>query len=102
MSNATPQKIILIGDTGVGKTNIVSRFIEHKFLDSQKPTIGVEFYQKNIKLTKENQRVVDVLLQIWDTAGQERFRGLVSSYYRNASGIIIVYDVTKRKSFENV
>ncbi|KAF5734558.1 ras-related protein RABA6a [Tripterygium wilfordii] len=83
-------KAVLVGDSGVGKSNLLSR------LDS-KPTIGVEFAYRNI-------RVGDKLIksQIWDTAGQERFRAITSSYYRGALGALLVYDITRRSSFENV
>ncbi|WCJ34444.1 hypothetical protein M5689_015754 [Euphorbia peplus] len=89
-------KILLIGDSGVGKSSLLVSFISHS-VEDQSPTIGVDF--------KIKQLIVDgkrLKLTIWDTAGQERFRTLTSSYYRNAQGIILVYDVTRRESFTNL
>ncbi|CAB4311798.1 unnamed protein product [Prunus armeniaca] len=90
-------KAVLIGDSGVGKSNLLSRFSKDEFRLDSKPTIGVEFAYRNIK-------VGDKLIkaQIWDTAGQERFRAITSSYYRGALGAILVYDITRKLSFENV
>ncbi|BFG33178.1 ras-related protein RABA6a [Prunus yedoensis var. nudiflora] len=90
-------KAVLIGDSGVGKSNLLSRFSKDEFRLDSKPTIGVEFAYRNIK-------VGDKLIkaQIWDTAGQERFRAITSSYYRGALGAILVYDITRKISFENV
>ncbi|KAK7320187.1 hypothetical protein RJT34_04923 [Clitoria ternatea] len=90
-------KAVLIGDTGVGKSNLLSRFAKDEFRLDSKPTIGVEFAYRNIK-------VGDKLIkaQIWDTAGQERFRAITSSYYRGALGALLVYDITRRSSYENV
>ncbi|MED6156030.1 Ras- protein RABA6a [Stylosanthes scabra] len=89
-------KAVLIGDSGVGKSNLLSRFAKDEFRFDSKPTIGVEFAYRNIK-------VADKLIkaQIWDTAGQERFRAITSSYYRGALGALLVYDITRRSSFEN-
>ncbi|OAY32152.1 ras-related protein RABA6b [Manihot esculenta] len=90
-------KAVLIGDSAVGKSNLLSRFSKDEFRLDSKPTIGVEFAYKNI-------RVGDKLIkaQIWDTAGQERFRAITSSYYRGALGALLVYDITRRSTFENV
>ncbi|KAK4567526.1 hypothetical protein RGQ29_003345 [Quercus rubra] len=90
-------KAVLIGDSGVGKSNLLSRFAKDEFRLDSKPTIGVEFAYRNIK-------VADKLIkaQIWDTAGQERFRAITSSYYRGALGALLVYDITRRATFENV
>ncbi|BAU02703.1 hypothetical protein LR48_Vigan10g034600 [Vigna angularis] len=90
-------KAVLVGDSGVGKTNLISRFAKDEFRLDSKPTIGVEFAYRNIK-------VIDKLIktQIWDTAGQERFRAITSSYYRGALGAMLVYDITKRATFVNV
>ena len=90
-------KIVLIGDAGVGKSNILTRHTINEFNEKSKATIGVEFATKT-----ENVNGHVVKLQIWDTAGQERFRSLTSLYYRGASGVIIVYDITKYITFENV
>ncbi|XP_009356048.2 ras-related protein RABA6a-like [Pyrus x bretschneideri] len=90
-------KAVLIGDSGVGKSNLLSRFSKDEFRLDSKPTIGVEFAYRNIKVA---DRIVKA--QIWDTAGQERFRAITSSYYRGALGAILVYDISRRQSFENV
>lgn len=89
-------KLLLIGDSGVGKSSLLLRFAENKYDEQQLSTIGVDFRVRF--LTVEGVRLK---LAIWDTAGQERFRTLTSSYYRGAQGIILVYDVGCRDSFEN-
>lgn len=89
-------KLLLIGDSGVGKSSLLLRFAENKYDEQQLSTIGVDFRVRF--LTVEGIRLK---LAIWDTAGQERFRTLTSSYYRGAQGIILVYDVGCRDSFEN-
>ena len=89
--------MLLIGNSGVGKSCLLLRYAENQFNENFFNTIGVDFKIKNLKL--EDQVIK---LQIWDTAGQERFRTLTASYYRGAQGIIIVYDVTDRETFENV
>ena len=90
-------KLVLIGDTGVGKSCILLRFADDAFTESYISTIGVDFRFRTIKV--ENKTVK---LQIWDTAGQERFRTITSAYYRGADGIIMVYDVTSQDSFTHV
>ena len=90
-------KLVLIGDTGVGKSCILLRFADDAFTESYISTIGVDFRFRTIKV--ENKTVK---LQIWDTAGQERFRTITSAYYRGADGIIMVYDVTNAESFGHV
>ncbi|KAK9178438.1 hypothetical protein WN943_027628 [Citrus x changshan-huyou] len=90
-------KLLLIGDSGVGKSCLLLRFADDSYLDSYISTIGVDF-----KIRTVEQDGKTVKLQIWDTAGQERFRTITSSYYRGAHGIIIVYDVTDQESFNNV
>ncbi|KAL6939860.1 GTP-binding protein of the rab [Hanseniaspora osmophila] len=91
-------KLLLIGDSGVGKSCLLLRFADDTYTQDYISTIGVDFKIKTIEL--ENNKIVK--LQIWDTAGQERFRTITSSYYRGAHGIIIVYDVTSLESFQNV
>uniref|UniRef100_A0A1A9X387 Ras-related protein Rab-25 n=1 Tax=Glossina brevipalpis TaxID=37001 RepID=A0A1A9X387_9MUSC len=88
-------KIVLLGDSYVGKTNLVSRFTRNEFNLRSKATIGVEFSTRSVKV---NDRTIKV--QIWDTAGQERFRAITSAYYRGALGALLVYDIAKRMSFE--
>jgi len=90
-------KLLLIGDSGVGKSCILLRFADDTYTDSYISTIGVDFKIRTIELDGKT-----VKLQIWDTAGQERFRTITSSYYRGAHGIIVVYDVTDQTSFNNV
>ena len=90
-------KILTIGESGVGKTCILRRFVEDKFLKNHLATIGIDFKTKNIIVDG-----VQVKLKIWDTAGQERFRNITNQYYKGADGIILVYDVTDRTSFEKI
>ncbi|RAL52263.1 unnamed protein product [Cuscuta campestris] len=90
-------KLLLIGDSGVGKSCLLLRFADDSYLDSYISTIGVDF-----KIRTVEQDGKTIKLQIWDTAGQERFRTITSSYYRGAHGIIIVYDITDQESFNNV
>jgi len=90
-------KIVLIGESGVGKSNLLSRFTRNEFNLESKSTIGVEFATKSI--TTENKTIK---AQIWDTAGQERYRAITSAYYRGAVGALLVYDIAKRTSYDNV
>ncbi|KAL8108142.1 ras-related protein RABA1f-like [Apium graveolens] len=90
-------KVVLIGDSGVGKSNLLSRFSRNEFSLESKSTIGVEFATRSIQV---DDKVVKA--QIWDTAGQERYRAITSAYYRGAVGALLVYDVTRRITFENV
>jgi len=90
-------KLVLIGDSGVGKSCLLLRFADDQFTDSYISTIGVDFRFRTITVEDKT-----VKLQIWDTAGQERFRTITSAYYRGADGIIMVYDVTSAESFDHV
>ena len=89
-------KIVLIGDSAVGKTNILLRYTKDDFHSHTKPTIGTDFASKVINLNG-----LTVKVQFWDTAGQEKYKSLSSSYYREAHGVILIYDITKRETFEH-
>ena len=90
-------KIVLIGDTSVGKTNILSKYLSDEFDPESKATVGVEFGTKNFKIENNIVKV-----QIWDTAGQERYRSITNAYYKGAKGALLVYDITNKKSFDNL
>eukprot|EP01093_Parvamoeba_rugata_P003068 TRINITY_DN13966_c0_g2_i1.p1 TRINITY_DN13966_c0_g2~~TRINITY_DN13966_c0_g2_i1.p1 ORF type:complete len:220 (-),score=-10.08 TRINITY_DN13966_c0_g2_i1:81-740(-) len=95
-------KIVMIGDSSVGKSNLLSRFTRNAFSLESKSTIGVEFATRSLYLDPEDQSSPLVKLQIWDTAGQERYRAITSAYYRGAVGALLVYDISKHQTFENV
>ena len=92
-------KLLLIGDSGTGKSSILLRFTDDTWLhpDEVSATIGVDFKVKVVEVEDKRYK-----LTIWDTAGQERFRTLTSSYYRGAQGVVLVYDVSNRASFEHL
>jgi Ras-related protein Rab-11A len=90
-------KVVLIGDSGVGKSNLLSRFTRNEFCLESKSTIGVEFATRSIQVDGKT-----IKAQIWDTAGQERYRAITSAYYRGAVGALLVYDITKHVTYENV
>jgi small GTP-binding protein len=95
MSQVVSYKFIIIGSSGVGKTCLLKRLIDGTFSEDSASTIGVEF--DSLILNIDNRKVK---LQIWDTAGQERFRSISKTYYRNAVGVVLVFDLTDRKSFD--
>ena len=90
-------KIVLVGDSGVGKSNILLRYTNNEFILESKATVGIEFASKKINVGNSS-----IKAQIWDTAGQERFKSLTNLYYKGATGAIVVYDITRESSFENV
>jgi len=90
-------KVVLIGDSGVGKSNLLSRFTRNEFNLETKSTIGVEFATRSIRTEGKT-----IKAQIWDTAGQERYRAITSAYYRGAVGALLVYDISKYSTFKNV
>jgi len=90
-------KVVLIGDSGVGKSNLLSRFTRNEFNLESKSTIGVEFATRSINVDGKT-----VKAQIWDTAGQERYRAITSAYYRGAVGALLVYDIAKHATYVNV
>ncbi|GKZ29719.1 Ras-protein Rab-11A [Aspergillus brasiliensis] len=88
---------VLIGDSGVGKSNLLSRFTRNEFNLDSKSTIGVEFATRSIQVDSKT-----IKAQIWDTAGQERYRAITSAYYRGAVGALLVYDISKHQTYDNV
>lgn len=90
-------KVVLIGDSAVGKSQLLARFSRNEFNLDSKATIGVEFQTRTLDIDHKT-----VKAQIWDTAGQERYRAVTSAYYRGAVGAMLVYDITKRQSFDHV
>ena len=90
-------KIVIIGDSGVGKTQLIERYARNTFNYESKSTIGVEFSTKIITMDGKQ-----IKIQLWDTAGQERYRAITSAYYRGAVGVIMCFDITKKVSFENI
>jgi small GTP-binding protein len=97
MTVVVSYKFIIVGSSGVGKTAILKRLVEDSFSEDSQSTIGVEFDSTVLTIGERK-----VKLQIWDTAGQERFRSIAKAYYRNAIGVIVVYDLTDRKSFDEL
>uniref|UniRef100_A0A672JZN9 Ras-related protein Rab-25-like n=1 Tax=Sinocyclocheilus grahami TaxID=75366 RepID=A0A672JZN9_SINGR len=90
-------KVVLIGESGVGKSNLLSRFTKNEFNHDSRTTIGVEFSTRSIQVDS-----ITIKAQIWDTAGLERYRAITSAYYRGAVGALLVYDITKHLTYENV
>ncbi|KAM4581520.1 ras-related protein Rab-25b isoform 1-T1 [Odontesthes bonariensis] len=90
-------KVVLIGESGVGKSNLLSRFTKNEFSHDSRTTIGVEFSTRTLQLSG-----FTIKAQIWDTAGLERYRAITSAYYRGAVGALLVYDITKHLTYESV
>ena len=100
MANAKPElkfKILTIGDSAVGKTSLLLKYVDNFFPETHMATIGVEYKTKNIETSKYK-----VILHLWDTAGQERFKSITKSFFNNANGIVFVYDITSKESFDGV
>ena len=100
MANAKPElkfKILIIGDSAVGKTSLLLKYVDNFFPETHMATIGVEYKTKNIETSKYK-----VILHLWDTAGQERFKSITKSFFNNANGIVFVYDITSKESFDGV
>ncbi len=97
---ATSQiKLVLLGDTAVGKTSIVQRFVYGNYNEENPPTIGASFTSKVMEIPNTSETMK---LQIWDTAGQEKYKSLASMYYKDATAALLVYDITSQESFENI
>ena len=90
-------KVVLIGDSGVGKSNILSRYLKNEFSFDSKATVGVEFGSKKFELNGYK-----IKAQIWDTAGQERYKSITNAYYKGAKGALLVYDITRKETFDSV
>ena len=90
-------KIVLIGDSNVGKTNILSKYLQNEFNPDSKATVGVDFGSKTINI---NNNVIKA--QIWDTAGTEKYRSITNAYYKGAKGAFVVYDISRKASFNNI
>ena len=90
-------KVVLIGDSGVGKSNILSRYLKDEFSIETKTTVGVEFGAKRIEINGTK-----IKAQIWDTAGQERYKSITNAYYKGSKGALVVYDITRKESFNNI
>ena len=98
MSEDIVYKVLLLGDSSVGKTCFLLRYCDKTFQDAHLSTIGLDYRLKS--MTLKNKK--NIKLQIWDTAGQDRFRAITKNYYKGANGIILIYDVTNLQTFENV
>ena len=96
---ALPCKVVLIGESGVGKTSIISRYINNTFSSVLTATPGASFTTKTVFLKEYKQ---SIKYEIWDTAGQEKYRALAKVFYKNASVCILVYDITRKQSFEEL
>ena len=90
-------KIVIIGDSGVGKTNLIGRYLKNEYKEDSKATVGVEFGEKKYEING-----LKIKAQIWDTAGQERYKAITSMYYKGAKGALIVFDLSSKNTFQNV
>eukprot|EP00330_Aristerostoma_sp_ATCC50986_P001405 CAMPEP_0114581452 /NCGR_PEP_ID=MMETSP0125-20121206/5559_1 /TAXON_ID=485358 ORGANISM="Aristerostoma sp., Strain ATCC 50986" /NCGR_SAMPLE_ID=MMETSP0125 /ASSEMBLY_ACC=CAM_ASM_000245 /LENGTH=103 /DNA_ID=CAMNT_0001773671 /DNA_START=69 /DNA_END=377 /DNA_ORIENTATION=- len=96
-NGASVLKLVTIGDSGVGKTSLIVRYTENVFYDYRPSTVGVDFVAKKIKIDKK-----EYSMQIWDTAGQEKFRAMVKCYFKSAKALALVFDVTRKETFETL
>ena len=90
-------KVVIVGDSGVGKSNLIKRFTTNEFNEHSKATVGVEFLSRSYKI---NDKIFKI--EMWDTAGQERYKAITSAYYKGAKGAFVVYDITRKTSFESI
>jgi small GTP-binding protein len=90
-------KIVIVGDSGVGKSNILTRYATDEFCYDSKATVGVELYSKLFKINDKH-----VKIHLWDTAGQERYKSITAAYYKGSKGAVIVYDITRPETFNNI
>ena len=90
-------KVVLIGDSGVGKTNIMSKFLKNQFMENSKATVGVEFGSK-LFIHQDHK----IKAQIWDTAGQEKYKAITGAYYKGSKGALVIYDITRKETFANL
>ena len=90
-------KLLLLGDSSVGKTSIIIKYISNKFMDTNIATLGVDYMDKTVDYNN-----LKVFLQIWDTSGEEKFRSITRNFYRNADGLLVVFDLTCKESFNHV
>ena len=90
-------KVLLLGNSDVGKSSLILRYVDQVWSDTFVPTIGVDFKVKTLEIDNKQ-----IKMQIWDTTGQERFRNVISSYFRGSHGILLIYDITNRDSFKNL
>ena len=90
-------KVLLLGNSDVGKSSLILRYVDQVWSDTFAPTIGADFKVKTLEIDNKQ-----IKMQIWDTAGQERFRNVISSYFRGSHGILLIYDITNRDSFKNL
>ena len=97
MSDNLTFKVLTLGESSVGKTCILRRYVEGQFFKNQLSTIGIDFKSKTLQIGNH-----EIRLKIWDTAGEERFRNITSQYYKGAEGIILVFDLTKKESFDKI
>ena len=96
--NLPSYKVLIIGDQGIGKTSLIQRYINDKFIENNDSTIGLDYHIKTVQVSPED----NILLKIWDTAGSEKFHSIAQSFFTNCDGIILCFDITDFKTFENL